>query len=76
MATLTLRIDDLLEARLEDKAKSRGVSKSDLAREAIERLLRVEEWKALRTEVMPLFERRGIFTEADVLKAIGEDSCA
>lgn len=76
MATLTLRIDDLLEERLAAKAKSRGVSKSDLARGAIERLLRVEEWKALRNEAMPMFERRGLFTEADVLKALGEDPCA
>jgi hypothetical protein len=67
MASLTLRIPDRLEKLLDAASKERGISKSDVARGAIERDLRVPAWRKLREQFRPYLEKQGIFTEADVL---------
>ena len=48
MATLTLRIPDELDQELERQSAASHVSKSDLAREALQRFLRVAELRGLR----------------------------
>jgi hypothetical protein len=73
MASLTLRIPDALEKQIEEESKTRGVSKSDIAREALEGHLRVQAWRRIRERVRPLLEAQGVFTEADVFKRLGED---
>jgi predicted transcriptional regulator len=70
MASLTVRLPDSLESALEKASRARGISKSDLAREAIERHLRVEALLRIRTRLAPHLESRGIFTEADVFERI------
>ncbi len=72
MASLTLRIPDKLEKQLEEASKERGLSKSDIAREAIERDLQVQAWRKLREQFRPHLEEQGLFTEADVLNRLGE----
>lgn len=73
MASLTLRIPNALERQLEAESKERGISKSDVVREALERDLKVQAWRKLRDQFRPHLEREGIFTEADVLKRLGEE---
>jgi Arc/MetJ-type ribon-helix-helix transcriptional regulator len=73
VASLTLRIPDVLEKQLEAQSKERGISKSDVVREAIERDLKVQAWRKLREEFRPHLEREGVFTEADVMKRLGEE---
>ena len=46
MSTLTLRVPDELDQALERQSAALGVSKSDLAREALKRYLRVAEFRA------------------------------
>jgi predicted transcriptional regulator len=70
MASLTVRLPDLLEARLAEASAARGVSKSDLAREAIERHLRQETLRGLRARLAPHVEAQGLLTEADVLRRL------
>lgn len=72
MASLTLRIPDVLERQLEAESKARGISKSDVVREALERDLRVQAWRKLREQFRPHLERQGIFTEEDVFQRLGE----
>jgi predicted transcriptional regulator len=72
MASLTVRLPDSLESALEKASVARGISKSDLAREAIERHLRAEALQRLRGKLAPHLERQGIFTEADVFERLGE----
>jgi predicted transcriptional regulator len=72
MASLTLRISDSLERQLVAASKERGISKSDIAREAIERDLRVEAWRKLRDQFRPNLEAQGLFTEEDVLRRLDE----
>lgn len=73
MASLTLRIPDGLEQQLEAESRARGISKSDVVREALERDLRVQAWRKLRDQFRPHLERAGVFTEADVFARLGED---
>ena len=72
MASLTLRIPDSLERQLIAASKERGISKSDIAREAIERDMRVEAWRKLRDQFRPYLEKQGLFTEEDVLRRLDE----
>jgi hypothetical protein len=72
MASLTLRIPDVLEKQLETESKQRGISKSDLARDALQRHLNVLRFNRMREELAPLMESQGIFTEEDVLKRLEE----
>ncbi len=70
MASLTVRLPNSLQVRLEQASKARGLSKSDLAREAIERHLRQETLRGIRQQLAPYLEAQGIHTEADVLKRL------
>ena len=72
MASLTLRIPDVLEKQLETESKERGISKSDVARDALQRHLNVLKLNRLREELTPFLEAQGIFTEDDVLKRLEE----
>jgi predicted transcriptional regulator len=72
MASLTVRLPDSLESALEKASVARGISKSDLAREAIERHLRAEALQRIRAKLAPHMERHGVFTEADVFDRLGE----
>ena len=64
--TLTIRIDDELSAML-DKASARsGRNRSEIAREALRRQLRVSQFEDLRKRVMPFAEARGYLTDDDI----------
>jgi hypothetical protein len=67
MSTLTLRVSDDL-----DKAKvpRLGISKSDLAREALKRYLRVAEFRTLRTRLVARAQAGGINTDDDVFEVL------
>ena len=48
MSTLTLRVPDDLDKALERQSAALGISKTDLAREALKRYLQVAEFRTLR----------------------------
>jgi predicted transcriptional regulator len=70
MTTLTLRVPDELDEALNRQSAALGISKSDLAREALRRYLRVAEFRALRARLVPEAQSRGINTDEDVYEAI------
>lgn len=72
MATLTLRIPDELERELEEQSAASHVSKSDLAREALQRYLRVARLRTLRSKMVTHAQARGINTDEDVFRALDE----
>jgi predicted transcriptional regulator len=72
MASLTLRIPDSLERQLLAASKERGISKSDIAREAIERDMRVQSWQKLRDQFRPRLEKQRVFTEDDVFQRLND----
>lgn len=66
-ATLTIRLDDELERLLAEASRRTGKSKSDIAREALRRQIRLESFEALRRRIMPFAEARGYLEDEDVL---------
>ena len=59
MGTLTIRIDDDLERELDELAKVRHRTKSDLAREMLRKRIAVERFRELRRKALPLAEAAG-----------------
>ena len=72
MSTLTLRVPDDLDKALERQSAALGISKSDLAREALRRYLRVAEFRALRTKFVARAQAGGINTDDDVFEALNK----
>jgi predicted transcriptional regulator len=72
MATLTLRISDELDQELEQESTASHLSKSDLAREALQRYLRVAKLHRLRAKLVPHAQAQGINTDEDVFRALGD----
>ncbi len=70
MATLTVRIDDRLDAQLRDLAARTGVGRSTFVRDAIRRRLAVVRLEELRCGVVPLAEARGWSTDEDVFREV------
>jgi predicted transcriptional regulator len=72
MATITLRVPDELDRELERRSAAQGVSKSDLAREALRRYLLVSDFRALRTEMVARAQALGIHTDEEVFRHLRE----
>jgi predicted transcriptional regulator len=72
MATLTLRIPDDLDQELERQSAASHLSKSDLAREALQRYLRVSKLRTLRARLVPRAQAQGVHTDEDVFRTLEE----
>jgi len=70
MSTLTIRVPEDLDKALERQSAALGISKSDLAREALKRYLRVAEFRTLRTRLVTRAQAAGINTDEDVFDAL------
>ncbi len=64
--TLTIRLDADLDKLLAKVCRESGKSRSELAREALRRELRISQFEALRRRIMPFAEARGFLTDDDV----------
>ena len=64
--TLTIRLDDDLASLLDKASSSSGRNRSDIAREALSRQLRVTRFESLRKRIMPFAEARGYLTDEDL----------
>ncbi len=69
-STLTIRLDKELNALLSRASKQSGKSKSEVAREALQRQLRLVQFESLRRKTMPFAEARGYLTDEDVFREI------
>ena len=49
--TLSVRLDPLLEARVEEESRRRGVSKSEVVKDALERVLGLKNPRVLLDQV-------------------------
>lgn len=63
-------MDDELSALLDTVTKRSGCNRSEIAREALRRQLRVTRFDNLRKRVMPFAEARGYLTDDDVFAAV------
>ena len=69
-ASLTIRLDEDLDALLEKVSRQSGKSRSEVAREALRRQLRLSQFEALRRRLMPFAEARGFLTDEDVFAEV------
>ncbi len=70
MPTLTIRIDDRLDADLSQLADATHRTKSDLAREVLRKQVAILKLRQLREQALPHAERAGIVTDDDVFDRI------
>jgi predicted transcriptional regulator len=70
MATITLRVPDELDEALERQSNAAGVSKSDLAREALRRFLAVSEFQRVRARLVRRAQALGVHTDDDVFQLL------
>ncbi len=68
MPTLTIRIDDELNALLTDLAREQHRSKSDLVREMLRRQSSLVLLDTVRKHCVPLAEKAGYFTDEDIFR--------
>ena len=69
-SSLTIRLDVELDKLLTRASERSGVTRSELAREALRRQLRISHLDALRKRIMPFAEARGFLTDEDVFNEI------
>jgi predicted transcriptional regulator len=70
MTTLTIRLDPKLGEALDRAAKSSGRTKSQIAREALQRQMAIVRFRELRRKVLPFAEAQGLVTDEDVFRAL------
>ena len=62
----TIRLDKDLNELLTKASRRSGKNRSEVAREALRRQLRISQFEALRRKIMPFAEARGYHTDEDV----------
>ena len=67
---ITIRLDEDLDKLLTKAASQSGKNRSEVAREALRRQLRISQFESLRRRIMPFAEARGYLTDEDVFSDI------
>lgn len=67
---LTIRLDPKLSRQLAQVAKRTGRSRSELARDALQRQLALARLQDLRRRIMPLAEAQGYVLDEDVFRDV------
>ena len=70
MTTLTIRLDEKLDADLRDVAACTGLRKTEFAREALRRQLALARLELLRKELTPYARACGWLTDDDVFRDV------
>ncbi|HEX7230652.1 MAG TPA: CopG family transcriptional regulator [Candidatus Binatia bacterium] len=68
--SLTIRLDKDLNDLLTKASRRSGKNRSEVAREALRRQLRISQFDALRRKIMPFAEARGYLTDDDVFEKV------
>jgi predicted transcriptional regulator len=68
--TLTIRLTEDLDKLLTKAARQAGKNRSEIAREALRRQLRISQFESLRRRMMPFAEARGYLTDEDVFRDV------
>ena len=69
-SSLTIRLDKDLDALLSKASQRSGKNRSVIAREALRRQLRLEQFEEIRKRIMPFAEARGFLTDEDIFEQI------
>ncbi len=69
-STLTIRLDKELDELLSRASRRTGKNRSQIAREALRRQIRLETFEELRRRTMPFAESRGYLTDEDIFSKV------
>lgn len=69
-ATLGIRLDADLDRLLGKASRQVGRSRSEVARDALRRQLRLTQFETIRRRTMPFAEARGFLTDEDVFAQV------
>jgi predicted transcriptional regulator len=67
---LSIRLDDNLQDLLEKASLRTHKSRSEIAREALRRQLRMGQFESLRRKIMPYAESQGYLTDDDIFAEV------
>ena len=69
-ATLSIRLDKDLDRLLDKASRQTGRNRSEVARDALRRQLRLTQFETIRRRMMPFAEARGFLTDEDVFAQV------
>ncbi|MFO7893987.1 MAG: ribbon-helix-helix protein, CopG family [Longimicrobiales bacterium] len=69
-ASISVSLPEDLKRELDRMADAEGVSRSDLVREAVRDYAFVHRFRALRRELMPYADAKGVHTDEDVFETL------
>lgn len=69
-SSLTIRLDKELEDMLNKISRQSGRTRSEIARDALRRQLRMASFEEIRKRMMPFAEARGYLTDEDIFSKI------
>lgn len=69
-STLTIRLDKELKELLAKASNETGKNRSEIAREALRRQLRMDQFESIRKRTMPFAEARGYLTDEDIFSDV------
>lgn len=67
---LSIRLDEDMERMLAKVSRDAGLTRSEVARDALRRQLRIRQFENLRRRIMPFAEARGFLTDEDVFSKV------
>jgi len=67
---LTIRLDPKLAKALDRIARRAGQTKSEIAREALERQVAIARFRELRRKTLPFAEAQGLVVDEDVFRVL------
>ena len=67
---LSIRLDRDMERMLTKVSRDAGMTRSEVARGALRRQLRIRQFDNLRRRIMPFAEARGFLTDDDVFSKV------
>lgn len=68
--TITISLPTALRKKLDQTVREEHLNRSDVIREALRRHFAIREFRRLRGVLVPLAEKKGVFTDEDVFKSV------
>ena len=68
--TLTIRLPEDIRKNLQELSKSQHVPVSELVRESIKKYIAIQQFRRVRSKVLPFAETQGLLTDDDIFKAL------
>lgn len=68
--SISVSLPETLKRELDEVVRAEGTTRSDVIREAVREHLVARRMQALRRELVPYAEARGVFTDEDVFRTV------